>query len=782
MTRPYTDFKNQYDKYFEILEILGNHYFGNNDFEGPIYLTIDENELDRLFNEVLEVNESGLSYLVKKCSTVLNSPPSIYDELIEIEKSWQQDGCPGYPPQLCFVVLFIIAATRMGTDPENIDWRNYYEQLLILMDIEMVQTTFENKFREGFVSKQLFHNLSNWIENNFGSASNTFSPSDSNSQRIHQSWILNQSLFNKKDLNLLNSFFKYLDYEPNDEISPSFVFAKFKDFLITENNSSSIIKARSFSAGLRNSIQNDNFIERVTNTLENKFLSWDGSELNQEGDSVLDFIHRLSFDEENKKIIEIKGILDFSILENFDISEFKIKAKENDGVINVQKNNMLNFYQTEYLENIYFDNHSWEIEGLDINQKLDIKSPGSQIMILKYVDSDIFTNKSWEEIKKTDYVDESLSYTIICLPELFNDVKDYLIMNSNYLNSPDSEIYNISDSNSSVHVFKNITFNQNRTNENNNPALSIFSERKTKNNRLQLEGGLYIDRHIYLNEELPSLIVPENYVEDLTITLKINTELVTFEFKEAPFIISPISYIEYIGNENTVVFEHNYRDIYLDKIKFIIKNHWDAINTPNVKTLGYELNYDSLGNFNFNKVIPTEIGLSDNESAYLSGGQLYLPVASKTTTRQLINFRASDTEIILIGKNSNVFLKFKKIVNEISWIEYLDIVTSIYFFNTSSGDMSSTSLDIQTVFKPFTDIEKIVDLPNLTWQINYGENNKVIQHGTKLPKGFESSEEHDVENQEKWANAVINVKEEMLEDIDKQLWEKYLAKARKVTD
>ena len=573
-----------------------------------------------------------------------------------------------------------------------------------------------------------------------------------------------------------------MDYEPNDEISPSFVFAKFKDFLITENNSSSIIKARSFSAGLRNSIQNNNFIERITNTLENKFSSWDGSELNQEGDSVLDFIHRLSFDEENKKIIEIKGILDFSILENFDISEFKIKAKDNDGVINVHKNNMLNFYQTEYLENIFFDNHSWEIEGLDISQKLDIKSPGSQIMILKYVDSDIFTNKSWEEIKKTDYVDESLSYTIICLPELFNDVKDYLITNSNYLNGPDSEIYNISDTNSSVHVFKNIIFNQNRTNENNNPALSIFSERKTKNNRLQLEGGLYIDRHIYLNEELPSLIVPENYVEDLTITLKINTELVTFEFKEAPFIIHPISYIEYIGNENTVVFEHNYRDIYLDKIKFIIKNHWNEINTPNVKTLGYELNYDSLGNFNFNKVIPTEIGLSDNETAYLSGGQLYLPVASKTTTRQLINFRASDTEIILIGKNSNVFLKFKKIVNEINWVEYLDIVTSIYFFNTSSGDMSSTSLDIQTVFKPFTDIEKIVDLPNLTWQINYGENNKVIQHGTKLPKGFESSEEHDVENQEKWANAVINVKEEMLEDIDKQLWEKYLAKARKVVD
>ena len=65
----------EYTEYFEILEILGKHYF--HDIDNLIYLSIDENELDDLLIDV-RGNKSGIEHLVDSCREVLSIGKSFF--------------------------------------------------------------------------------------------------------------------------------------------------------------------------------------------------------------------------------------------------------------------------------------------------------------------------------------------------------------------------------------------------------------------------------------------------------------------------------------------------------------------------------------------------------------------------------------------------------------------------------------------------------------------------------------------------------------------------------
>lgn len=780
MINNYLDTKNskEYKNYFELLEQLGDYFFNLDSIDSSIYLTIDEDELSK----ILGLNkEKAIQHLVQSCQLVLFSNSQLYKNIVEIEKKWRTAGCPGYPPQLCFVVLFVIAATRMGSKTEIADFRDYYKQLYILLNNteKGYSQRFGEQFVDAFVTKYLFKNLSDWISEICGSDKNTFHPSKPGAIRIHQSWILNQALLNRKDLNLLNSFFKYLNYQPNDEISSSFMFAKLKDFLITENNSSSIIKARSFSVGFRKSIANNDFSERIEETLVNKFSNWDGNEVDSEGEQVIDFIHRVSFDEENLTILEIKGLLkiqDFGFLNS---DQIKLKEKNNLSEINVNHNQLLNVYQTEELNEIFFEKCSWEIVGLSNEKKLVVNTSSKKIMVFKYIYSDVFVNESWEEIKKTENIDDRETYTIICLEDIYEKVHEYLSENSNFTFMQEPKKYKVNNSNKSVYVFKEINFYPERNNNNYDNELSIFFGRQENMIRLRLIDGLEIERYVYLSNELPSLVIPENYIQNSEVSINVNNRELKIEFFEPPYVLTPSLYQEYLQESNVVNFDYNYRNQYLDKVKFLIKDHWDEVNTPNIKTLGYELENKSSGKFNFKNLIPKEI-MSSSDTAYLSGGQLNLLFNINEDDIIILNYHSSDSEIILIGRNTNILNHQTRESNEIDWIKQLDKATTIFFFNTSSGDIENSVIEKQLTFKPFTYIEKILKNKNFTWQIVFGEKDKLLQIGKKLPKGFESSLVEDFLNEEVWARTLLRINEEMLEDVDKNLWKKYVEKANDI--
>ena len=205
------EFKSQYPKYFEIVNELANHYFMQENLE-TIYLSIDEDELNELFESSRESN-TGLEYLVKHCMELLdisNSSGNFYKNLINLFNSWKEEESDDPCPVIPFVSLFITVATKMGED-DHIDWRNYYEPLYDSMNLSTFGISrqksmkyFTNTFSNSDDNpSHLFKEISDWINKSYPKATNTFKPSDN---RKHQSWILNQALINSKDLNLLSTF------------------------------------------------------------------------------------------------------------------------------------------------------------------------------------------------------------------------------------------------------------------------------------------------------------------------------------------------------------------------------------------------------------------------------------------------------------------------------------------------------------------------------------------------------------------------------------------------
>ena len=67
----YEGFKVENETYFEVVNILSEHYF--NELSDVIYLNIDLEDLNILFQEFLSDNENGLNFLVKTCLELLGS-------------------------------------------------------------------------------------------------------------------------------------------------------------------------------------------------------------------------------------------------------------------------------------------------------------------------------------------------------------------------------------------------------------------------------------------------------------------------------------------------------------------------------------------------------------------------------------------------------------------------------------------------------------------------------------------------------------------------------------
>ena len=128
------------------------YYF--HDIDNLIYLSIDENELDDLLIDV-RGNKSGIEHLVDSCREVLSiGKTELFENLIGLTNTWSEEN-NGYPPQLCFVSLFIIAATRMGENSDVIDWRNYYQQVVNLLRLDIKVIHLENFSGETLVIEKI---------------------------------------------------------------------------------------------------------------------------------------------------------------------------------------------------------------------------------------------------------------------------------------------------------------------------------------------------------------------------------------------------------------------------------------------------------------------------------------------------------------------------------------------------------------------------------------------------------------------------------------------------
>ena len=792
------EFKSQYPKYFEIVDKLANHYFMQENLE-TIYLSIDEDELNELFKSSRESN-TGLEYLTKNCMELLNisnSSGNFYKNLINLFNSWKEEESDDPCPVIPFVSLFITVATKMGED-DDIDWRNYYVPLYDSMNLSTFGISrqksmkyFTNTFSNSADDpSHLFKEVSDWINKSYPKATNTFIPSDN---RKHQSWILNQALINSKDLNLLSTFFKYTRMHPGIDYDKNQIFLEFQKFLNTHP-----IKAKSFSKGLRSYIGVDEFKEKITEILKQKFTDWDGKELTIDGFKRIELLHKLQFDFNSKNISKISAEFDVDAIEEFNLDEFSIVSPTGDVTIEVWKDETSSKCYIDKIEDIYFDSFTWKI--LEETKKVKVATYDKKIMVFEYLSSERVTlqSQSWREVSSNQPLDHREVYTVVCDISEIDTLKNYLKNNASYREDNIVE-YSLVDNTKKVGVFRDVKLFSNREKATESEHLSIFNIIEKDSSRLEITGGLKIDNRNYLANELPSLLIPQEYIGDENqISLSINDKTETFYIDSDNPRLEPTQYLKnHIKKNsdavymNTVKIVFNSKDEFYDIIQYNIITP-QSINSLSASTLAYNLNIDYEANILWESHYPTLLVGESRNTGYISGGHIRLPDNINPPHKNEHEFSINDDRLIFIGRKSIDFYEIEVEKKENTWLSNFEKSKKLYLIHPID-EMHSDNFEITPEnYQPFRFLKKDIHINDISWKVVFNDSLmfnkiKIFQLGKKAPKRFNEINSDNISLQTSWAESLVSINKlieneevTVISEFDHELWKKYVEKANEI--
>jgi hypothetical protein len=828
----YESFKKEHTTYFRVAEILSNHYF--NELSDVIYLNIDLEDLNILFQEFLGDNENGLNFLVKTCLELLASvqhtqdgeqtlqefsfsdATNFYQPLIDLTTKWEQDSINDPHPALPFVALFITVATQMGErelsgnvnqESEPFDFRNFYGPLYNTLGLSSYgksrlqsDTYFKRTFSdEGLESYNLFKKFSDCLDSKYPSFKSTFKTSD---HRRHQDWILNQALINSKDIYELADFFKYSRIIRDSNPDKNLLFTKLKDYL-----KSKPIKAKSFSKSIRNYISIPEFTEIIASIIKIKFDNWDGESLSPDKGKQFELFHKIEIDNEQKIINNIKGEFNLSNLEDFNLEEFKIKnPSAKDSQIDVFKDETSDRCFIESLNKIYFESTRWKVDSP--NLRVTVATYLKKIMVFQLDESqtDFNPNPVWKEVNKNETLRSEETYIAVCEEELVDTLLDYLNSNSEYLDNGDYS-YTMDSDGTQLNVVRDIRLNTNRSSEGLSEYLEVFSLKERESSLIELTNGLMSSERIYLFNELPDIIIPKEYINEYSeIKLSINGSDYDFKISaDAVLYSKEYSYIldkETEEVEISYFFESSEENVlnYKDSVKFFIKNP-TYINDINAGKMAYNLQYDFVTEkVNWKSYFPDTLLQDARENGYLSGGQFNIPSIKYENKNSLdyekkeFSYSKKTEKLIFIGRNPLLLLQYS--INESSenWMDNFQKHKNLYLFGQeqvfNDGIKSSIQLGSLNLeeFQPFHEMKKKIE-DDFTWVIRYNSNLfsekiKIFQIGKKSPKGLETSDNEELEKLNKWKNIILEIKEQINSseitldsELDIGLWNKYIEKA-----
>lgn len=825
----YESFKKEHNTYFRVAEILSNHYF--NELSDVIYLNIDIEDLNLLFEDFLSDNENGLDFLVTTCIELLGNieriqdsekifqewrfsdSPNFYQNLIDLTTKWEEEGIEEPHPAIPFISLFITIATQMGeselnsNENQNFDFRDYYGPLhntLRLSSHGKTKPLSDKYFKmtfsdEGEKSSNLFKKFSIWVESEFPGLQNTFKTSE---HRRHQDWILNQALINSKDIYELASFFKYSRIIRESNPDKNLLFTKLKEYIISRP-----IKAKSFSKSLRNFIRVPEFSETIASIVKIKFDNWDGDVVTSDKHKLVELLHRIEIDTESKKIIKISGEFDLNSLENFNLEEFKItNSSSASSEFDVFNDDTSTKCFIDLLDKIYLESTQWKVDSP--NFKIKVATYDKRIMVFQLDDSQTAFNPNpvWKEVNNNETLRSEETYLALCKEDQLDVLVEYLDSNSDYLATGDYSYTSDIDGNQ-YYVVRDIRLHTNRSSEGKSEYLDIFYLKERQSSLIELTNGLMSSERIYLFNELPDIIIPKEYInENSEIKLSINGSDYDFKIStDAVLYSKEYSYIldkETEEVEISYFFESSEENVlnYKDSVKFYIKNP-TYINDINAGKMAYNLQYD----FGTEKVywksyFPDTLLQDARENGYLSGGQFNIPSIKYENMNSLdyekkeFSYSKKTEKLIFIGRNPLLLLQYS--INESSenWMDNFQKHKNLYLFGQEQvfNDGIKSSIQLGTLnleeFQPFHEMKKKIE-DDFTWVIKYNSNLlsqkiKIFQIGKKSPKGLETSDHEELEKLNKWKNIILEIKKQINtseitldSELDIGLLNKYIEKA-----
>ena len=775
-----------YPEYKKLIDVLGVHYFGNNDAETSLVFD------DVKINELLESEDSRAlikdiitKFLSKNKSINLDDQKDKFLEIRNLHNLWQQNGSEGFPPYFPIIVFFIVVAGEMGG---KYNFNNYYDPLLESLSLkdksknDLIKS-FTNTFSNNGNLK-LFSELNSWAESR-NIRTDFHEGSTHNIRNI--GWVTSQGLFNQKDLYVLTSFFQKMQLNPND--IPN--IEVFKNRLVVDlyqftKESSWVSKfSKNLKKNLETAVNNKTDLLLVISEVLLKQLSkWDGIELSSDG--VRTITSRLAFSEPDPKLgfeFIINLVTTDLITDQVDqIAETIITEEDEEIEEVVFKRDIYENFWYLLLEDFGNQDSSYRLKKYSIN--ISILEKPIKVFANEKSGLHNFSNM-WVELRDNEKPDSINSYSVICQSSKKKIVIDYLKKYSSskpvYLDHND------------YCIFLNVTFLENREPQNN--ELKVFNSIKNDSYRLNFYGGLEVRTGVYIKDHLPLLIVPKEYIDKkyklLINESELEVEANSLNIYEIDLNNAEIDLSKKNGELNIKVIKD---DIAIDTKQI---NYQDfpapeyLHNSLENDLLAYDIELGQNNEMNFINIIPKTIKSEELKDGYISGGYIKVTneyqISKSKFEKETINTNWKFIDILgnKEGYKKRIITTNKFGGNRFKFINNLENANKLFtsknltpVFSTDLGDDLNRFINTEI---PFPDSKAVW----IIYEINGRK--KIKQIDSELPTEYVAEMSSVSQNQNfnktmernlAWRRLIINTNNDLKNNndpnVNNELWKKYV--------
>jgi len=782
----YEKYLKDYPEYEKLINVLGVHYFGNNDSETSLVFD------DVKINELLDTEDSRalikdiiINFLSKNKSINLDDQKDKFLEIRNLHNLWQQNGSEGYPPYFPIIVFFIVVAGEMGG---KYNFNNYYDPLLESLSLkdksknDLIKS-FTNTFSNNGNLK-LFSELNSWAE--LKNIRTDFHEGSTHNIR-NIGWVTSQGLFNQKDLYVLTSFFQKMQLNPND--IPN--IEVFKNRLVVDlyqftKESSWVSKfSKNLKKNLETAVNNKTDLLLVISEVLLKQLSkWDGIELSSDG--VRTITSRLAFSEPDPKLgfeFIINLVTTDLITDQVDQIAETIMTEEDEEIEEVVfKRDIYENFWYLLLEDFGNQDSSYRLKKYSIN--ISILEKPIKVFANEKSGLHNFSNM-WVELRDNEKPDSTNSYSVICQSSKKKIVIDYLKKYSSskpvYLDHND------------YCIFLNVTFLENREPQNN--ELKVFNSIKNDSYRLNFYGGLEVRTGVYIKDHLPLLIVPKEYIDKkyklLINESELEVEANSLNIYEIDLNNAEIDLSKKNGELNIKVIKD---DIAIDTKQI---NYQDfpapeyLHNSLENDLLAYDIELGQNNEMNFINIIPKTIKSEELKDGYISGGYIKVTneyqISKSKFEKETINTNWKFIDILgnKEGYKKRIITTNKFGGNRFKFINNLENANKLFtsknltpVFSTDLGDDLNRFINTEI---PFPDSKAVW----IIYEINGRK--KIKQIDSELPTEYVAEMSSVSKNQNfnktmernlAWRRLIINTNNDLKNNndpnVNNELWKKYV--------
>lgn len=254
--------------------MLARRFFRTDRCDRPVYLSVDDEELEELAPEIGIAPEDAATSLAEAVKRELTDSltSGMYREFFRATTEWRKEGAAGPPPYVALLASAVLAGSRMARDiSHGVASNNYYRRYNSLFGWDP-----DSGQPEGFDQLgRLWKDLDRWLaDDNSGRLGTSTVPA--HPFPAHVGYPISQCLLRESDRRRLTEFFRAVGLEPGVEITPVQLFTYLRNW--SKPGCGLSEPAVKVIAGA-----SDNVAEEIAEIVHAELAGWRGEVLDERG-------------------------------------------------------------------------------------------------------------------------------------------------------------------------------------------------------------------------------------------------------------------------------------------------------------------------------------------------------------------------------------------------------------------------------------------------------------------------------------------------------------------